>query len=323
MRDPYSVLGVSRKASEKDIKSAFRKLAKRYHPDSNKDDPKAKEKFAEANQAYEILGDKDKRRKFDAGEIDAEGKDKFAGFEGYHGSGSPFEGFEFRTSRGGGRRARAGGAPFGDASFSGAEDILSQIFGSSFAGARQAGPGGGPRPGGDASAHDFGQRPSADIQLKARITVEDLARGKSSVHLPDGKQLAFSLPAEAKDGQVVRLAGQGVKQPGQKPGDALVTLSFAPHPRFEVNGADLRANADLPLATAVTGGKLAVETLDGKIALNIPAWTSSGKVFRLKGKGLPKKGGGHGDLLITTAIVLPDDKRDEISEMMRKAFASQ
>ena len=108
MRDPYSVLGVPRKASEKEIKSAFRKLAKRYHPDSNKDDPKAQEKFSEANQAYEILGDKDKRRKFDAGEIDAEGKEKFAGFEGFGGSGgSPFEGFEFRTTRGpGGARAK-------------------------------------------------------------------------------------------------------------------------------------------------------------------------------------------------------------------------
>ncbi|MCG6859551.1 MAG: DnaJ domain-containing protein [Salaquimonas sp.] len=322
MRDPYSVLGVARKASEKEIKSAFRKLAKRYHPDSNKDDPKAKEKFAEANQAYEILGDKEKRRKFDAGEIDAEGKEKFAGFEGFHGAGSPFEGFEFRTSRGGGRRARAGGAPFGDQGFSGAEDILSQIFGSSFAGARQ-GDQAGPGMSGGFSAQDFGHRSSSDVQVRARVTVEDLARGKANVHLPDGKQLSFSVPPEAKDGQVVRLAGQGLKQPGQKPGDALVTLSLAPHPRFEVAGADLRLNAELPLATAVNGGKLTVETLDGKIALNIPAWTNSGKVFRLKGKGLPKKGGGHGDLLITAAIVLPDDKREEITAMMRKASASQ
>ena len=319
MRDPYSVLGVPRKASEKEIKSAFRKLAKRYHPDSNKDDPKAQEKFSEANQAYEILGDKDKRRKFDAGEIDAEGKEKFAGFEGFGGSGgSPFEGFEFRTTRGpGGARARAGGAPFGDAGFSGAEDILGQIFGSSFGGARQGGPGAG------FTGHERAPRQTADVQLKAPITVEDLARGKASVHMPDGKQLSFSVPPEAKDGQVVRLAGQGQKQPGLKPGDALVTLSIKPHPRFEVAGADLRINAELPLAIAVNGGKLTVETLDGRIALNIPAWTNSGKVFRLKGKGLPKKGGGHGDLMITTAIMLPDDKREEISALLRTAFADQ
>ena len=102
-----------------------------------------------------------------------------------------------------------------------------------------------------------------------------------------------------------------------------MTLSIKPHPRFEVAGADLRTNAELPLAIAVNGGKLTVETLDGRIALNIPAWTNSGKVFRLKGKGLPKKGGGHGDLMITTAIMLPDDKREEISALLRTAFADQ
>ncbi|MEC9343125.1 MAG: DnaJ C-terminal domain-containing protein [Pseudomonadota bacterium] len=316
MRDPYAVLGVSSKASDKEIKTAFRKLAKRYHPDSNKDDPKAQQKFAEASQAYEILGDKDKRRKFDAGEIDAEGREKHPGFEGF-GSGSPFEHFEFRTSRGRGGRARAGGAPFGDTGFSGAEDILSQIFGAAGSGARPGGSG--------FSAQDFaaGRPASADIKVQARVSVEDLARGKANVKLPDGRQLSFSLPAEPKDGQIVRLAGQGMKQPGQKPGDALVALALAPHPRFEVSGVDLRVHAELPLETAVNGGKLTVETLDGRIALNIPAWTSSGRVFRLKGKGLPKKGGGHGDLLVTTAIVLPDDKREAITAMMRQAFASQ
>jgi len=321
MRDPYTVLGVARKASEKEIKSAFRKLAKRYHPDSNKEDPKAQAKFAEANQAYEILGDKEKRRKFDAGEIDAEGKEKFAGFEGFAG-GSPFEGFEFRTARGGGR-ARAGGAPFGDAGFSGAEDILSEIFGASFGG-KGGGQAGG-RAGGFRTA-DFGagnsrtgQRPATDVKVTAKLTIEDLARGKGSVRLPDGRQLSFSIPPEPKDGQVVRLAGQGLKTPGQKPGDALVTVSIAPHKRFEAAGCDLRLTAELPLMIAVEGGKLAVETLDGKIALNIPAWTSSGKVFRLKGKGLPKKDGGHGDLLINTAIVLPDEEREEITAMMRRS----
>ena len=311
MRDPYSVLGVAKNASEKEIKSAFRKLAKRYHPDSNKDDPKAQAKFAEANQAYEIVGDKEKRKKFDAGEIDAEGKQKFTGFEGYSG-GSPFEGFEFRTSRGPGDGRARGGAPFGEGGFSGAEDILSEIFGSSFAGARQGG--------GQAGGFRAGprQRPATDVKATAKLTIEDLARGKGNVRLPDGRQLSFSIPPEAKDGQVVRLAGQGLKAQGQKPGDALVTLSIVPHKRFELAGSDLRMTAELPLMIAVEGGKLAVETLDGKIALNIPAWTSSGKVFRLKGKGLPKKGGGHGDLLINTAIVLPDESREEITAALRQ-----
>lgn len=305
MRDPYSVLGVSRTASDKEIKSAFRKLAKRYHPDQNKDDPRAQEKFAEINQAYEIVGDKDKRRKFDAGEIDAEGKQKFAGFEGFGGA-DPFGGFEFRST--GGRR-RAGGAPFGDTGFAGAEDVLSELFGSGFGRGGQAG---GFRREGPA------RQPSLDIKADARVSVEQLARGKASVRLPDGRQLSFSIPPEAREGQMVRLAGQGRKQPGREPGDVLLTLSIPAHPRFEIAGADLRMTAELPLATAVNGGKLAVETLDGRIALSIPPWTSSGKVFRLKGKGLPKKGGGHGDLLITVAITLPDEKRSEIEALMRR-----
>jgi len=115
----------------------------------------------------------------------------------------------------------------------------------------------------------------------------------------------------------VRLAGQGNKAPGMQPGDALVTLRFVKHPRFTLEGADIRMEADLPLKTAVTGGKLAVETLDGKVALNIPEWTDSGKVFRLKGKGIPKKGGGHGDLLVTLVIHLPKEGRASLSELMR------
>ena len=123
---------------------------------------------------------------------------------------------------------------------------------------------------------------------------------------------------EAREGQVVRLAGQGRRQPGMKPGDALVTLSLIAHPRFQVSGHDLRTDAVLPLFTAIKGGRIPVETLDGKIALTVPAWTNSGKVFRLKGKGLPKKGGGHGDLLVTVGIALPDNDRDELEQLAGK-----
>jgi len=309
MRDPYTVLGVAKGAGEKEIKTAFRKLAKRYHPDQNTTDPSAKEKFAEVNQAYEILGDKDKKRKFDTGEIDAEGKQKFQGFEGFSRGQNPFgQGGGFRT--GGARRAR--GAPFGDTGFSGAEDILGELFGSAFKTAQ--GNAGGFR----TEEFTMGGGSAADIAVTARVSVEDLARGKANVLMPDGRQLAFSLPPEASAGQVVRLAGQGRHMPGAAPGDALVTLGFLPHPRFETAGADLKVTADLPLETAVTGGKLPVETLDGRIALTIPAWTSSGKVFRLKGKGLPKKGGGHGDLMVNVAIALPDDKRASLEAMIRQ-----
>lgn len=311
MRDPYTVLGVSRTASEKEIKAAFRKLAKRYHPDQNKSEKNAREKFNEINQAYEILGDRDKRRKFDAGEIDAEGKPRFAGFEGFAGA-DPFGGFEARGTG----RGRPGGAPFGDAGFAGAEDILSELFGSSL--------GRGARPGGF-RADTLRTGPGAtgpggplDVSVTAQVSVEDLARGKASVRLPDGRQLSFSLPPEARDGQIVRLAGQGGRQPGRRAGDALITLALVPSPRFEASGADLRTTAELPLTMAVHGGRLPVDTLDGRIALTVPPWTSSGKVFRLKGKGLPRKGGGHGDLLVNVAIRLPDERRGEIEAMMRR-----
>jgi DnaJ-class molecular chaperone len=308
MRDPYAVLGVDRKASEAEIKSAFRKLAKRHHPDRNQNDPKAKERFSEASRAYEILGDKEKRGQYDRGEIDAEGKPKFAGFEGFGGGraqggdpfgpGGPFAGFEFSTRRGPG--AGAGG-------FGNAEDILQSIFG-------------------DRGGRGFSQAPrggpSLDISAEARVGVEDLARGKATVQV-DGRTLSFSLPPEPADGQVIRLAGQGRKAAGRKPGDALVTLRMAPHTRFAVSGADLRVEVPLPLETAVRGGKVEVETLDGRLSLSIPAWTDSGTVFRLRGKGLPKKGGGHGDLLVAVEIRLPIAERDKLERLFAKAPAQR
>ncbi|MEZ5801759.1 MAG: DnaJ C-terminal domain-containing protein [Nitratireductor sp.] len=305
MRDPYSVLGVNKSADEKEIKSAFRKLAKKFHPDQNPDDPRAKDRFSEINHAYEILGDKDKRGQFDRGEIDAEGKPKFAGFEGF----DPRQGFS--PGAGGRQRRQAHGSPFGAQGFGGAEDILSELFGSAFnqgrAGAGARGPAG-----------NAGRQFDLDLKATAQVSVDDLARGKGNVRLPDGRQLSFSLPDDARDGQIVRLAGQGKKQPGMKPGDAMITLSLVPHPKFQVSGHDLRTDASLPLFTAVKGGKVTVETLDGKIALNVPSWTNSGKVFRLKGKGLPKKGGGHGDLLVTVGIVLPEDGREGLEAMADK-----
>jgi len=308
MRDPYTVLGIARSASEKEVKSAYRSLAKRYHPDSNSNDPRAKEKFAEIGRAYELLGDKDKRGQFDRGEIDAEGKPKFQGFEGFAGGGA--HGFN---------------AGHGQAGQAGAEDLINELFGGVF-GRGGAGrtrtfrAGGGP--GGFEQAFSGGAQPERggdrDIRAQANVTVEELARGKGTVRLPSGKTLSFAIAAGASDGQTIRLAGQGEHRPGTKPGDALVTLHFVRHPVFEVDGSDLRMQGDLPLATAVTGGRVAVETLDGKVALSVPPWTDSGKVFRLKGKGLPKKGGGHGDLLVTLAIRLQERDRDALTALMRR-----
>lgn len=295
MRDPYVVLGVDRSASEKDIKSAFRNMAKNFHPDQNPDNPKAKERFAEANSAYEIVGDKKKRGQFDRGEIDNEGKEKFAGFSGQPGQGNPFA-----------HRQQRGGNPFGG-NAGGAEDILKEMFGSAFGAAQQ-------QQGGFGGAQ---QQPQAtDINLKAVARVEDLARGKTQILFPDGRKVSVTIPPEAKDGQVIRLKGQGNKQPGAQPGDALVTLVIRQGGKFEIRGTDLRVDTKLPLKTAVNGGKIAVETLDGKISLGVPAWTTSGKIFRLKGKGLPTKDEGMGDLLVRVMISLPKEIDEDLKALL-------
>jgi len=306
VKDPYAVLGVGKGASEAEIKKAYRGLAKKFHPDQNKNDPKAKEKFAEANQAYEIIGDKDKRAKFDRGEIDGEGKEKFAGFGNSGMGGNPFEGFARRAQRPGGSPFGAGQAGFGDA-----EDILKEMFGSAFSaggprgGFQQAGPRPQPR-----------RQASGEVKMKAAISVEDLARGKANIVLQDGSRLSISLPAEARDGQTIRLAGKAKAAPGMAPGDILLTLVFKANSKYRIEGTDLRSDATIPLKTAVLGGTCSVETLDGKVSLKIPPWTNSGKVFRIPGRGLPKKGGGHGDLKITVMLTLPEKPDQELINLI-------
>ena len=307
MANPYSVLGVPKGADEKAIKSAFRKLAKKFHPDQNPDNKSAQAKFAEVNQAYEILGDKDKRAQFDRGEIDDNGQPKFSGFSG----GNPFGN--------GQTRGQGGRDPFGGAGFGGAEDILNEMFGSAFGGSRSAG-GGNPfgNMGGMGGQRARPTPPSLDLELKAGVSIEDLMRGKAAVRMPDGKQISVSIPPEAENKQVIRLRGKGKASPGRQTGDALVTLLIKNDPVFERYGADLRCTVDVDLETAVLGGKVPVKTVDGKLSLNIPAGTSSGKVFRLKNKGLPKKSGGFGDLLVVTSIQLPDDRLDDLKDFFGK-----
>ncbi len=296
MPNPYSVLGVQKSADEKAIKSAFRKLAMKYHPDQNADNKNAQAKFAEINQAYEIIGDKEKRAQYDRGELDDEGKPKHPGFQG---GSNPF---------GGGQQ---GGNPFGG----GGEDILSEIFGSAFGGQAQAQRRSGRNPFGGMGDQPHQQRqtaPSLDLEMKAGVTIEDSMRGKTTVRMPDGKQISVSIPPEAENAQVIRLKGQGKSAPGRQPGAALVTLVMKSHAKFRRDGVDLRSDVVVPLKTAVLGGKIAVETIDGKLSLNVPAGTSSGKIFRLKGKGLPKKSGGFGDLLVSSSIQLPEEDLQQL-----------
>ncbi|BCM18161.1 DnaJ C-terminal domain-containing protein [Mesorhizobium sp. J8] len=305
MRDPYEVLGVAKNASAKDIKSAYRKLAKKYHPDQNPNDPKAKDRFAAANQAYEIVGDEKTRAAYDRGEIDADGKPKFQGFEGAAG-GDPFAGFRRQQGPGGAHFEFRTGRPGGDP-FDGNSDIFSQIFGEAFSGARGAG-----------RADRRQPVQAADLNVTMDISVEEAATAdKVTAMFPDGRKVAVKLPAYVEDGQTIRLKGQGEQGPGQ-PGDALVKIHIRRHPRYRIEGRDLHVDLPVDLADAVLGAKVAVETPTGKLAVNVPAWSSSDKVLRIKGRGLPEKAGGHGDLYAHVRLMLPEGGDAELEALMRR-----
>ena len=300
MRDPYEVLGVPRGASAAAIKSAYRKLAKQHHPDANKNDPKSQARFSELNSANEIIGDEARRKQFDRGEIDAEGKPRFQGFPGGdpRGRAGPggFETHTFRSGPGGG----------------GFEDILNSMFVGAGRGAR-------PGPGGAFEFETGGIGLDLDLSVAMTVSLEETVNGiEKRVRLPSGKELNVKIPAGVIAGQQIRLKGQGESAPGHRPGDLLITVSIAPHAFFKVDGSDLRVDLPVTLYEAVLGDKVRVPTLGGAVELSIPKNTSSGRTFRLKGKGLPKPGGATGDLFVTTRIVLPDGNDSELEALMQK-----
>jgi DnaJ-class molecular chaperone len=324
MRDPYDVLGVARAASAVEIKRAYRKLAKENHPDRQSGDVRAKDRFAEINAAYEVIGDKDKRAQFDRGEIDAEGKPRFQGFEGFSGQGpGGFGGFENIDPRtfadifsnfGGGRQAGASGGSTRTFRFStggpggGDDDILRSIFGGFGGGGRQ-----------QQSRPQARPVRGADVKAEIAVTLEDIAAGKKpAVNLPTGKSVALTLPKGVGDGQVIRLKGQGQPSPhGGVAGDLLVTVRFVPHPLFTVTGSDLRIDVPVSLADAVLGAKIAVPALAGRVQISLPSMADTGKAMRLKGKGLPNKKG-QGDLLVNLKITLPDRPDAELDALMQR-----
>lgn len=311
MRDPYEVLGVPKSADETTIKKAYRKLAKQHHPDANKNDPRSKERFSELNSAYEIVGDKDKRRQFDAGEIDGDGKPRFTGFEGFSGAGG------------------AGGVHggFRQAGGKATDDILHDIFGETFAnfangsarGARTNRRGGfegfsagAAGPGAGATAGK-----GADVMVTARVRLEDIVgSGKVRVTLPNGKSLDAKVPAGFEPGQQLRLKGQGGE--GTPPGDAIAILVYEPHALFRPDGTNLRLDLPVTLDEAVLGGKVRVPTLEGAVDMTIPAGVTGSKAFRLRGKGLPDKKGVRGDIFVTPRIVLPDGADAGLEKLMER-----
>ncbi|MEQ8656621.1 MAG: DnaJ C-terminal domain-containing protein [Hyphomicrobiales bacterium] len=335
MRDPYSVLGVAKGADSAAIKSAYRKLAKKFHPDQNPDDPKAKERFAEASAAYDIVGDDEKRRAFDRGEIDAQGNPTMAGFNPFGGRGSsraqggPNPGFEdifatFTQGRGPGYRSAGGG--FGGGA-GGAEDILKSMFGGGgpdlggMGGPGMGGPGmGGARMGGQ-TGQQARPKKGGDVKVRANVSLEEvLAADKVQVTIPGQGSVKIALPKGVEDGQTIRLKGKGKpSQDGGANGDALVTVRFSAHPKFKADGSTLLMDLPVTLDEAVLGARISVATLDGTVALNLPENAQSGRTMRLKGRGLPTaKIGERGDLMIKVLIKLPDEGDEALAALMKR-----
>lgn len=289
--DPYSVLGVSRTATDDEIRRAYRKLAKELHPDLNPGNPAAVERFKKVTAANDIVGDAEKRKQYDRGEIDASGEQRR----------------HYRTNAGG-ARGRAYTGAGGRDPFSSFSDIFGDVFGEGGLGPRARG--GGPA-GGMGGFPGRGQ----DVRYTLEVDFLEAAAGaKKRVTLPDGGVLDLTVPEGVDDGKVLRLRGKGGPgHGGGEAGDALVEIRVRPHPQFKRQGTDIQLDVPITIDEAVLGAKVEVPTISGRVTLTIPKGTSSGKVFRLKGKGVKGAGGGSGDQLVTVRIVLPAHVDAELS----------
>ncbi|GBQ05926.1 DnaJ C-terminal domain-containing protein [Saccharibacter floricola] len=291
MSDPYKTLGVSKTASEKDIRSAYRKLVKQYHPDRNPDNPKAEERFKAVSKAYEIVGDKEKRARFDRGEIDADGNERAPfGHAGGGFGGGPGAGF---GGQGGFNQEDLG-------------DIFSSMFGGGFGG------GGGPQRGGD-------------LQGELRISFTDAALGtQRELSIGEGRQVTVRIPAGIEDGQTLRLRGKGAPgrpgrdgQPGPA-GDVLLKVFVAPDSYYTREGRNLRVTVDVDLKTAVLGGKVHVRTPKGTVAITVKPHSDSGTVLRLRGRGIAETSRqAAGDLFATLRVVIGEPS-PELEALLRQ-----
>lgn len=299
-RDPYLELGVSRGASADEIRKAFRKLAKQYHPDTNPGDKKAEDKFKQVSAAFDILGDAEKKKKFDAGEIDADGRETMRGFGGGQG---PFGGGFNR-----------GGFGRGGSSGEGPEIDLNDLFGDILGRNRGAGGGGGF--GGGFSAKGADVRARLDIDLE-----ESIKGGKKRVAFSDGRTIDVTIPAGAQEGQTLRLKGQGSPGRGGN-GDALIELAVKPHPIYRKEGEHLVMDLPVSVPDAVLGGKVEAPTPDGPVNVTVPKGANSGSKLRLKGRGLADAKGHRGDLYARLIVTLPE-AIDEDLEKFAQAWREQ
>lgn len=296
-KDLYGILGVSKTASEAEIKSAYRKLARKYHPDLNKDDKSAAEKFKEISNAYDIIGNADKRKKYDNNEIDADGKPT--------GFGAGFGGGNYDFSRGGNP---FGGGFGGAGGFNGAQGFdFSSIFGddifSQFTG--HAGGRGGTRKG-------------QDIAYNMRVDFLDAAKGAEKQVNIGGKNVNVKIPAGTQSGQTLRLKGLGgVGLNGGENGDVMITVNVDEHPYFKNDGFDILLDLPISLKEAISGARIVVPTIKGKVAVKIPPYSSSGEKLRLKGQGIKTKSG-QGDEIITLQIMLPKQKSPDLDMVADK-----
>ena len=291
-RNPYAVLGLAPTASDSDIRAAFRKLAKKYHPDRNPDDKRAEDKFKEISAAFDVIGDPDRRKKFDRGEIDEEGRERT----------HPFGQWSSRRGSGAGGYGPGygqGGGPEAGASFEDLGDIFSDLFG----GARR------PQ-----------ARPTRGRDIRYRLDVDflDAANGaKKRVTMPDGRTLDLAVPPGLEDGQTLRLRGQGEKGPAGA-GDVYVEVKIIPHKSFERKGNDIYVEAPITLKEAVLGGKITAPTIAGDVTVTAPKWSSSGTVLRLRGRGIAKSGGAAGDQYVKLKIMLPEGGDAALEEFVKQ-----
>ncbi|MFD1035432.1 DnaJ C-terminal domain-containing protein [Sphingomonas hankookensis] len=291
MADPYATLGVARGATEADIKKAYRKLAKELHPDRNKDNKAASDRFSKVTQAYDLLTDKDKRARFDRGEID--------------GDGNPASPFGFGNGGGGGGfRPGPGGRGGFDMGAEGQGGDFSDIFEGLFGGR------GAPGAGGGGFASGFGRRAQpkgGNVAYRLKVPFEDAAMlSPQRITLADGKTIDLKLPAGVDTGTQMRLSGKGDPGPGGA-GDAIVTVEVQPHRFYTRDGDDVRVDLPINLAEAVLGGKVRVPTVEGAVMLSVPKGATSGKTLRLKGRGFHRKDGTRGDQLVTLMVDIPAD----------------
>jgi DnaJ-class molecular chaperone len=285
--DPYTTLGVNKDSTQADIQKAYRRLAKKLHPDLNPGDKTAEDKFKEVSVAYDLLNDPEKRARFDRGQIDASGNERPR--RQYYRDFTDQGGWSAYTSN-------AGFSDFGE--YAGTEDILSEIFGRT----------------GRASRRRRGQ----DVRYHLDLSLLDAVNGgKQSIVLPDGATLDVNIPPGMRDGQILRLKGKGRPAAGDgPPGDALIEISIQPHPYFTRKGDDIYLDLPISLKEAVLGGKVKVPTPSGTVTASVPKWSNTGRVLRLKGRGVPRADGSKGDEYVTLKLVLPQKPDPELGRFV-------